>query len=239
MNAQKQVGEKIRMYRKLRRMSLEELANLIHKSKSILSKYELGESVFDMDTLYAIAEALDIEPAQLLNPRRHAATSSCARYGIFQNNFLYTYMLVRDRSYHLLKSLLVFSGDDDNTVTFYMQVPDFGQYTDCKVLYTGRMICYPNTALMTLENQADRTDYGVFGAAVRTGNTDTCIGLMMMSAYSTRDPGALKTIMSRVPAKDENEMVRLLTIDRDDIDSTRRSNIFGYRLSSIDQGLFR
>ena len=238
MSVQQQVGEKIRMYRKLRRMSLEDLASQIHKSKSILSKYELGESVFDMDTMYQIAAALDIEPAQLLAPQAKTVASA-SRYGIFQNNFLYTYMLVKDRSYHLLKSLLTINGTPDCGVEFYMQVPDFTRYTECKVLYTGQIFCHPNSVLIHLTNQQDPTDYGVFGAAVRMGKTDACIGLMMMSAYSTRDPGALKTIMTTAPVENEEELVCLLMINRDDIASTRRSNIFGYRLSSIDQELFR
>ena len=148
-------------------------------------------------------------------------------------------MLVKDRSYHLLKSLLTINGTPDGGVEFYMQVPDFTRYTECKVLYTGQIFCHPNSVLIHLTNQQDPTDYGVFGAAVRMGKTDACIGLMMMSAYSTRDPGALKTIMTTAPVENEEELVCLLMINRDDIASTRRSNIFGYRLSSIDQELFR
>lgn len=239
MDAQKKAGEKIRLYRKLKGLTLEELASQIHKSKSILSKYELGDSVFDMDTLYQIAEALDIDPAQLLEPRKKAHAPTGKRYGIFENSALYVYMLVKDKSYRLLNGYLMFGGSCGNMASFYFQVPDFEHYTDCKVLYTGQLYCYSGNAFIHFINQADETDHVSLSVAVRMGNLNTCLGLMMMSGYATNDPGAVKVLLSKAPISDESELTRCLTIDRDDIGATRRSNIFTYRLSTMDQDLFR
>ena len=50
----------------MRRMTLEELASRIYKSKATLSKYEKGQIVVDIETLYSIAEALEIRVEHLL-----------------------------------------------------------------------------------------------------------------------------------------------------------------------------
>ncbi len=238
MSMQKAVGEKIRMYRKQKGMSIEELAARIYKSKSILSKYELGESVFDMETLYNIAEALDIEPAQLFEPRRKDALKQNERYGIFTANKLYAYMLVREKNYKLIKSLLMFHGDEADSATLYLQVPDFEHYTDCQVLYSGQLYCYPSNAVIQLTNQADSSDHGSLYTAIRMGGSNYCIGLIMMSGYSTHDPGALKILLTRRPVEDEQLLENVLTITRDDQSQTKRSNIFGYKISAIDEKLF-
>ena len=216
---QKKVGERIRMYRKMRRMSLEELAAKVYKSKSIVSKYELGESVFV--------------------PRVNGVSKNGGRYGIFANNALYAYMLVKDRNYQLINGLFTFGDGEKNSANFYMQVADFDHYMDCKVLYSGTIFCHPNNAFISLVNQADYTDHAVFSAAVRSGNVDTAVGMAMMSSYSTNDPGALKVLFSKAPVENQEDLIQFLMVKREDIDSTKKSNIFGYRLSSMDHILFK
>ncbi|MBQ3652522.1 MAG: helix-turn-helix transcriptional regulator, partial [Clostridia bacterium] len=60
------IGGNIRIYRRANRMTLSELAEKINKSKGTVGKYEQGSIAVDMDTLYEIAAALGVSPAQLL-----------------------------------------------------------------------------------------------------------------------------------------------------------------------------
>ena len=60
------IGENIRIYRRANRMTLNELADRINKSKATVGKYEQGAIALDMDTLYEIAAALKVSPAQLM-----------------------------------------------------------------------------------------------------------------------------------------------------------------------------
>jgi transcriptional regulator with XRE-family HTH domain len=236
MSWQKRVGEKLRMYRKLKRLSLEEVAARVYKSKSILSKYERGESVFDVDTLYELAGVLDIEPAQLFEPSRATVSQSSERYGVFVNNKLYAYMLVRERSFHLIKSVLVLN---NNSASLYMHVSDVDCHTNCRVLYVGELMCYPGNVVIHMTNQADRSDHAVLFAAIRMNQYDTCLGMIMMSSYSARDPGVLKILLSRSPVSEEQELAHYLTIDKADVADTRRSNIYTTKTSSIDRVLFQ
>ena len=52
------IGGRIRMYRKTRGMTLQQLADLIHKSRASVSKYENGEITLDVETLSEIADVL-------------------------------------------------------------------------------------------------------------------------------------------------------------------------------------
>ena len=47
-----EIGKKIRIYRKKQKMTLDELAAVIYKSKATVSKYEKGEISIDISTLY-------------------------------------------------------------------------------------------------------------------------------------------------------------------------------------------
>ena len=61
------VGNKIKFYRKRNGYSLDQLAQIIHKSKSTLSKYENGNIALDVETLLEIAKALHVEVSQLVD----------------------------------------------------------------------------------------------------------------------------------------------------------------------------
>ena len=56
------VGAQIRRYRKNRQMTLQQLADRIHKSRASVSKYETGEVSLDIVTLTEIARVLEVQP---------------------------------------------------------------------------------------------------------------------------------------------------------------------------------
>ena len=55
------VGQRIKKYRKSRGYTIEQFSSMINKSKATLSKYENGTITIDIETLYEIAKALDID----------------------------------------------------------------------------------------------------------------------------------------------------------------------------------
>lgn len=61
----KYIGSRIKNYRKMKKLTLQQLAELIHKSRATVSKYENGEITLDVETLYDISVALDISFNQL------------------------------------------------------------------------------------------------------------------------------------------------------------------------------
>lgn len=65
----KHIGARIRSYRRERKLTLQQLADLIHKSRASVSKYETGEITLDVETLYDISAALGVEPCRLMDYR--------------------------------------------------------------------------------------------------------------------------------------------------------------------------
>lgn len=66
-NIRKHTGERIRQYRHTRNLTLQQLADSIHKSRSTVSKYENGDLALDIETLAEIADVLQVSPNQLLD----------------------------------------------------------------------------------------------------------------------------------------------------------------------------
>ena len=64
--ASRKIGSLIRQFRQSKALTIEELAERINKSRATLSKYEKGDIVLDVDTLYDISDALGIQAEQLL-----------------------------------------------------------------------------------------------------------------------------------------------------------------------------
>ena len=56
----KRVGERIRIFRKQKKMTLEMLAEKMNKSRATICKYENGNIVMDIETLYDFAEAFQV-----------------------------------------------------------------------------------------------------------------------------------------------------------------------------------
>ena len=46
------VGQRIRLYRKTKNLTIETFAGMIHKSKATVSKYENGDISIDIETLF-------------------------------------------------------------------------------------------------------------------------------------------------------------------------------------------
>ena len=55
------VGQRIKKYRKSRGYTIEKFSAMIGKSKATVSKYENGTITIDIETLYDIAQKLDID----------------------------------------------------------------------------------------------------------------------------------------------------------------------------------
>ena len=67
INICKEVGAKIRYFRKLQGYTLESFATILHRSKSVLSQYERGEISIDLLTLQQISNALGVSIGALID----------------------------------------------------------------------------------------------------------------------------------------------------------------------------
>ena len=88
------IGGRIRAYRKEQKMTLQQLADKIHKSRATVSKYENGEITLDIETLSEISDALHVSLSQLTDFRppgqehRPVSSVSVGKSPFFQANRL-------------------------------------------------------------------------------------------------------------------------------------------------------
>lgn len=106
------LGARVRSCRKLRKMTLQQLADAIHKSRATVSKYENGEITLDVQTLYEISQVLEIPMGRLCDyqpPRQTeppiAAPGRDRASPFFRAETLYFYFY--DGRYRRLKEGLI------------------------------------------------------------------------------------------------------------------------------------
>lgn len=63
------VGRRIRQFRKMQGFTLQYMADQLNKSKATMSKYETGDIILDVETLYSIANLLQVSMSQLTDYR--------------------------------------------------------------------------------------------------------------------------------------------------------------------------
>ena len=131
------VGEQIRKYRKAGKMTLQDLADAIHKSRATVCKYENGDISVDIETLYEISQILQVSMSQLTTglPETASKPSNAPGKGqkspFFQAQRLYFYFY--DGRYQRTK---------DGVIDIYEKKGESGKYeatlTICSVSANGR-----------------------------------------------------------------------------------------------------
>lgn len=221
------IGANIRLYRRANHFTLEELAGRIHKSKATLGKYEQGAISLDINTLWEIAAALQIEPEQLLknlhaDPKLEPTEGAPAGSG---RQYLYIY---DGRAKRILRSLLAGgSGAEENPpLTLFYDVPDFAQLHRCRTLYYGRRQRQDMVVNYYFKNQSngvERVTITLMRSLELEGR-----GTGLMTGLSARRmlPVCVKCILSNQMLEEDEDLIRSLLLTKEDMHLTRKNNMF-------------
>ena len=137
-----EIGNRIRNFRKKRSITIEELARLINKSRATVSKYEKGEIVLDIVTMYEIADALQLHVEQLLycRPERAVITSNGTEPAFFSGLSQFYSYVFDGRSNQIMRcvfDVLSVAGESRYKIMMYMNIKDFNNYQNCENTYWG------------------------------------------------------------------------------------------------------
>ena len=156
------VGHRIKKYRKSRGYTIEQFSAMINKSKATLSKYENGAITIDIETLYEISQALDIDLKYFVDYQPPTFRSEPALHKNTYFNQSLAYMYYYDgRVRQMVRSLLRFSPAPDGTsveVTLYLRIASFDDPDRCQHLFTGEMKSYDTITHMVLNNQINEAE---------------------------------------------------------------------------------
>jgi transcriptional regulator with XRE-family HTH domain len=229
-NTLEKLGKRIRLYRKSKNLSLDELAALIYKSKASLSKYELGQIPMDVLTLQNIADALGVAPFHLLeySPTISAPTPSISHlFGT--SNQLYLYHM----SGKTVHSSVLEIGPTDQSgqihSTLYYKVNNPESLDQCHCIYHGHVYTHDLVISFFLRNYHNSVENILISAKVPMYNTTAMIGMICGLDSSTLAPTAKKILLFRHPVENREMLADLCKLHPDTIKDLRRTNSFDIR----------
>ena len=224
------VGQRIKKYRKSRGYTIEQFSAMINKSKATLSKYENGAITIDIETLYEIAQALDIDMKCFIDyqpPVFHQDTS-LPKNNYFNQSLAYMYYY-DGRIRQMVRSLLRFSHSSEHDgidVTLYMGVASFSDPDHCQHLFTGEMKAYDTITHMVLTNQINEAEKMYICMLNPLQNRMPAVGLVSgIGSSPFFAPIALKALISKEPLEENERLLGTVKLDKDDYHLLRYYNM--------------
>lgn len=225
------VGSRIRLYRRAHGLSLKQLASLIGKSVSCVSKYETGAIVIDVETLFDVARALGVSVSQLVDYPVSAPEGTAERPGGFFQKanlfYLYYYFGVSQKVYVSAMEIVRGPQAQRDDVIVYCDIDDVREPGLCNYLFQGKIEYSDLCATLLLRNANSSTDVEFAYLKVPFANSSRTTGLLTMISERLRNPCALKMVVSVTPlAVDDALLAELSVCDKDSLASLRRANLF-------------
>lgn len=224
------VGLRIRKCRKRKGYTIDEFSKMINKSKATLSKYENGSISIDLDTLYEISEALEMELAHLIDYKSPDFSKPASISGsYFSQSQLYMYYY-DGRKKKMVRSVISLSENQSREhsadIVLYNGVSDFSSREQCDNIYNGTLDSFDATTHATLINQINRSErihlllmnpihLGMPAVGIMTG-----IGNPPFFA-----PLSIKVVVSRYVLEEDEAFERIVNISKEELKKYRQYNM--------------
>ncbi len=226
-----EIGKRIRNFRKTRNLTLDEMSNIICKSKSTISKYEKGEIAVDIETLYELADALHIHVEQLLycNPQKspyHTSASCPSFFNGISQFFSYVFDGRTNRMIQCVFDLLSEVEPNRYKIIMYMNFSDYNRYQHCENTYCGYIEHYDAVTNIELVNQYMPMEKASVQILASHLDSDTKWGLWNGLSSRPMMPIATKMLFSKILLKEDALLLKQLKISKEDIRLLRLYNMF-------------
>lgn len=223
----KHIGKRIRYYRKAKNLTISQLAELICKSKSSISKYENAEVAMDIETLYSIATALDITLAHLTDYAPPASILEPNHLDGFFHNANVFYMYNMYYSQTIFQSVLIIkTGTDTPTgADCYFDVKNLDDHYNCGCLYHGRLTASYTHVNFHLSNEINPADEMFLCFNNLFYSTGTTTGIACCISEHLITPCSVKTILSKTPIRSRDKLKELFQLTNNEQKYLRSSNM--------------
>lgn len=225
-----EVGKRIRYFRMSRNMTIEELAAAVYKSKATISKYEKGDIVMDIETLYEIANRLHVHVDQLLvSQTPHRVVEHEVNPSFFRDvNRFYAYYY-DGRVRKINRSVCdILSRMDVNQykLIMYMNYENLDCYQHCENIYVGYIKHFDALSIIEVVHQTNPMEHG--SVQILASFLDSEVKWGLWNGISSRPlmPVALKMLFSKKPLKEDKVLNEKLKISKDDIRTMKMYNFF-------------
>ena len=231
------IGAKIKNYRKMKKFTLQQLADRIHKSRATVSKYENGDITIDIETLYDISKALDIGLNQLtdyhpqIDTDEQTITDALTYNGqspFFKANKLYFYFY--DGRYKRLKEAVIDIHKniiDENGC--YEAVLSIHTTTtsgrSSEIYYTGNVLYSDMLIRFSFVNQFNKLEQDLLYIFNPLELRDYTEGLLCGISSTDLMPCAFKCLVTLSPNDNYNELKQHLLLTNKDIKRWQKMNM--------------
>jgi transcriptional regulator with XRE-family HTH domain len=204
------VGSQIKMFRKIKKLTIEELATIINKSKSTVSKYESGEITIDVVTLFNISKALNINIINLLDYEEKEKDVVEQNHPWLANK-LYMYQQNGKKIYCSLIQLRIDETKNKTIATLYYKIDKNNDLKNCECVYQGYMDIHDNILNFNLTNTLYNSESVLINFFIPMNKPKTLAGLVSGLESSSLRPSSYKVILSKEPlvAEEQKELLQL------------------------------
>ena len=226
------VGGRIRTFRKQQGMTLQQLADKIHKSRASLSKYENGEITLDIETLYEISEALGVELNRLTDfqsPKPQPVVPMRSALGtspFYEADRLYFYFY--DGRYNRLKDGVIHIHKEDGgnthraTLTI-SAVTATGRSSD--IFYSGKVLYSDMLIRFSFVNQYNTLEEDLLYIFNPLERRDFTEGLLCGISSADLMPCAFKCLVTLTPQEPTEELKQHLLITPKELRRWQKMNM--------------
>lgn len=227
------VGSRIRMYRKTKNMTLQQLADRIHKSRATVSKYEKGEISMDLETLAEISRELQVNPSQLMDfqEEEEIAEKIKPEYGgmspFYQARRLYFYFF--DGRYQRLKEGIIDIREDKNqkgsfeaALSISASTPS-GRRSD--IYYTGKVLYSDMLIRFSFVNQYNSLEEDLLYIFNPLEFRDFTDGLLCGISSADLMPCAFRCLVTLTPKEHTEELKKRLLITKQEMQRWQKMNM--------------
>ena len=229
------IGGRVRSYRKMKGLTLQQLADAIHKSRATVSKYENGEITLDVVTLCEIAEALDVPLTQLTDyqPRRQEPQPQAPEFDgkspFFQADRLYFYFY--DGRHKWLKTgvidvrkEIVNEDGSHEAAMFLRATTPSGRSSE--ICYTGNVLYSDMLIRFNFLNQYNKLEQDLLYIFNPLELRELTEGLLCGISSSDLMPCAFRCLVSLSPSEDAEMLRELLQIKPKELRRLQKLNMF-------------
>jgi len=227
------VGTRIKNLRREQKLTLQQLADMIHKSRATVSKYETGEITLDIETLYDISAALDVDLNQLTDYRPPKAENIAeiidysGKSPFFRAEKLYFYFY--DGRYNRLKDGIINihrntleDGCYDASLSIRSVTPA-GRVSE--VYYSGKVLYSDMLIRFSFVNQYNKLEEDLLYIFNPLELRDFTEGLLCGISSADLMPCAFKCVVTLTPQEATEELKKQLLFTPKEIRRWQKMNM--------------
>lgn len=225
-------GNRIKEIRKSKGLSTENLAMMINKSQSIVSRYESGAVLPDAETITILCDALEITENDLFNSNNKISNKDMSM-NPFEVKTLYLYYRAYNKSkdkFFRGKFKLVIR-EKDNICKV-----DMMDYKTYKIYLSGHILADSNIAIFLLENYKPVSPRLEVTEIIL--NISDCMDRLMFGTLTSTNgnyvPSIRKCMISKEDVEYDDKIEELLQISDKDKDVLLKENILYIDIENKD-----